>query len=272
MTKFCATPENYYTRCLPLIPHHTPIASIHCSVFESMQEQHTPTPRIASESYVPHESSELQCCAVSSEYSSVVDWIPEPAAPSDTQPSDESDPRSTSEGSSSQWTESASDSRRPNPKLIKARAESRAVSMSSDLPSDDLVIDYKYRVHTKQLGHLYGLCDAVPYLLGPRSYLKAIVAFDNHPVPMEAYQDQEGNFVIDPHKMTVLDKVFLMMLWLLRIPVDRRPADWENLYMGMSVQKDRLVIYKDIGFGTYHHTANGRRLFDGAATCLEMFC
>lgn len=252
MTPILHCPESYCACCLlsrSCITRQLP--SIVFQVLESMQEQHASTPMTASGSHEPLGSSKSRRRDLSSESSSVEDWILDPAAHSDPPPSDDSDPRSTSEGSSSQWTESGSGERRPNPKLIKTRAESRPVSISSETtPSDEPVVDYKYRVYSKQLGHLFGLCDAVPYLLGPRSYLKAIVAFGNYAVPIEAYQDQEGNFVINPHKMTLLDKVLLMMLWLLRTSVDRRPANWEDLYSGMSVQKDRLVVYKDIGFGT----------------------
>ncbi|KAF2689656.1 hypothetical protein K458DRAFT_384287 [Lentithecium fluviatile CBS 122367] len=159
----------------------------------------------------------------------------------------------TSEAPSSQLTSTTgvSSGRRPNPKLLKTRASSLAVPslLAISNHSDAPVIDYKYRVHTKQLGHLYALCDAVPYLLGTRSYLKAIVAFGVPPVPIEAYLNQEGKLAIDPNEMSVLDKVFLMMLWRLRIPADQRPAGWEGSYAGMNIEGDRLIVYKDIGFG-----------------------
>jgi hypothetical protein len=189
-----------------------------------------------------------------SEYStpegrSVEDWTPEPGAPSDSWQSGSSNGGTSFEASSERTCVSGPFETRLNPKLAMARAGSQANS-ASPKPSDGLIIDYKYRIYTEQLGHLYGLCDAVPYLLGTRSYLTAIVAFGVRPVPIEAYQDKRGEFVLDPNSMSMLDKAFLMMLWVLHLPIDQRPANWEGLYAGMIVQDDRLVVYNHLGSGT----------------------
>ena len=248
-TRLCASPETYYPHCFlsySCIICQLPNA-IH-RIIESMPVQHSPTPPAASSSHDRLDPSEYPHSAASFDYS-VVDWFSGLVASQDLRPSDGSYPKSSF---SSHSTKSTTDSheRRQNPKLIKSNAGSRAVSLSSGTLCDKLVVDYKYRIHTKELGHLYGLCDAVPYLLGPRSYLQAIEAFGNYPIPMEANRDHKGNFVLDPDKITTPDKVFMTMLWLLNASVDRRPADWEEFYTGLSVQDDRLIVYKDVGFGT----------------------
>jgi hypothetical protein len=179
-----------------------------------------------------------------SERSSVEDWSPESAEPSDLEQSDIPDDRSSSEASTEQTYVSDTSEERLDPNLTKTRVGACAERLGG------LTVDYHYRVHTEQPGLLYGLCDAVPYLLGTRQYLDAIVTFDLHDASLPAFHDQGGESITDLCNTSTLDKVFMTMLWLLRVPVSQRPEDWEDHYAGMTVQDDRMIVYKDMGFGT----------------------
>lgn len=138
--------------------------------------------------------------------------------------------------------------RRANPKLISSCLTGQTTSTSSER-FDGLGVDHRYRLHTKDLGHLYGLCDAVPYLVGPRPYLRSMSKFGAYPLPIEAYQDRHGRMALDSHKLSALDKVFLTMLHLLSMPFDRRPPEAASWFAGISLRGNRLVVHKDIGFG-----------------------
>lgn len=176
----------------------------------------------------------------------LADWIPDPSPPNPPRILDD-DFRTDSALSRSE-ARSASLARRENPKRASSLLDIETASVLSER-FHSLRIDYNYRVHTKGLGHLYAICDAVPYLVGPRLYLRAINRFGVHPLPLESFQNRDGRLVLDPDRLSLLDKVVLAMLFLLCTPQDQRPAEAVDWFAGMSIEEDRLFIYKDVGFG-----------------------
>jgi hypothetical protein len=186
--------------------------------------------------------------------SSVAEWTDstassEPATAEESKRSSISEIASSQEPILNEWDASAGDRPRPNPKLLANRMD-RAVPNLSSTALEQLRIDYNYRLYSLVVGYLFGLCNLVPYLLGPRHYLNAIVRFSRYPISIQAFHDENGKLAMDPLSMTILDRVFVTILWLLKQPAGMRPANWDDLCLEFNVHEDRLVVYKDIGYGT----------------------
>jgi hypothetical protein len=107
--------------------------------------------------------------------------------------------------------------RRPNPKLtLTKQSRLNAMLPANQRPSD---INYKVLAYDEQVGDLYGICKAVPYLLGPRSLLDNLIALrPNIELGAEVFTTEDGVPVLDPKRLSSMDKAILFVLLLLQRP------------------------------------------------------
>jgi hypothetical protein len=118
-----------------------------------------------------------------------------------------------------------------------------------ELPEDDIPqVDYRVRRSGPDSGDLYRLCDTVPYLLGPKSYLDAIARTSNTRCPVETFQYATRKSGLDSGALTSLDKRFMMFLKLLQAPAERRSKS-ENLALrAFTFEEKQMLVYKDSGW------------------------
>ncbi|PVI07240.1 hypothetical protein DM02DRAFT_649157 [Periconia macrospinosa] len=157
------------------------------------------------------------------------------------------------------------DGLRVNPKLLLARRNSPASSVmhSSSLslapsprgtpsirapfeagPRD---VSYVIRGFDNEAGNLYAVCRAVPYLLGPKSMLDALATMRGAKLPNEAFVNNEGKVILDPKKLSFIDKALVFILFLLRSPLQDHDDSVRQLLSRFEYQQDALVVYKDMG-------------------------
>ncbi|CAI6266320.1 unnamed protein product [Periconia digitata] len=154
---------------------------------------------------------------------------------------------------------SSIDAMRVNPKLLLARRNSPAPSIrpstSPSLAPSHMTqsghpdISYSIRGFDDDAGHLYAVCRAVPYLLGPKSMLDALSTMRSAQMPDHLFINDEGTPIPDTQRFSFMDRALVLVLYLLQTPLEDHTIPIRQLLSHFDHHKDALIIYKDMGTG-----------------------
>ncbi|KAF2635012.1 hypothetical protein P280DRAFT_202827 [Massarina eburnea CBS 473.64] len=121
--------------------------------------------------------------------------------------------------------------KRPNPKLMLARKNKRVPFSPPATPPVNRPVNRAYQnspkdisyeviaVH-KDVGELFDICRLVPYLLAPKDVLDNLVALRPKIglLKDDMFKNEEGVKILDPKRMSYMDKAVIMVLWFLSKP------------------------------------------------------
>lgn len=108
-------------------------------------------------------------------------------------------------------------------------------------------IDYTVRGFDENAGDLYAICRAVPYLLGPKNMVDALTTMRSAKIPDGVFIDDKGKAILDPQKLSFMDKALIFVLFLLRTPLEKHNDPIRQFLTHFDHNKDQLIVYKDMG-------------------------
>lgn len=93
--------------------------------------------------------------------------------------------------------------------------------------------------------HLFRLCESVPYILGPKLYLDALVRAVDYPILPDGTLDDYG--FTEQDRLGPADMALITILILLRLPEAHRKGAPDYVLLGTQTQGNSLVVWKDVG-------------------------